>query len=194
LQPYDLEPGRYNLLIARLEPENNIETILDAHLPDHIRTPVMVIGNTATQYGRYLTAKYEDEKRIRFLGSIYDKTSLDSIRHFARLYFHGHSVGGTNPSLLEAMACGCPIMAHDNRFNRGVLLDAAVFFSNAAGLSQSIADSEAGRDNGFFSGATVQNITRIRTVFSEEHIFSAIMQQLSQWVQDRRNGVKAVPR
>ena len=54
---------------------------------------------------------------------------MDSLRHFSKAYFHGHSVGGTNPSLLEAMSCGCFILAHDNAFNRGVLGGEAIYFS-----------------------------------------------------------------
>ena len=68
-------------------------------------------------------------RKIIFAGSIYDQTELNSLRYFSSYYFHGHSSGGTNPSLLEAMACGCNIIAHDNAFNKYVLGSEADYFS-----------------------------------------------------------------
>jgi glycosyltransferase involved in cell wall biosynthesis len=59
---------------------------------------------------------------------------LNNLRYYSRFYFHGHSVGGTNPSLLEAMACGCMILAHDNNFNKAVLGDEAFYFSDSQEL------------------------------------------------------------
>lgn len=181
LQPYHLEAGRYNLLIARLEPENNIETIIDAHISDAIQTPLVIIGNIHTQYGSYLVSRYAAYNgKIRFAGSIYDKVSLDSIRHYACIYFHGHSVGGTNPSLLEAMACGCHIMAHDNIFNRGVLEDAAWYFKDSATLRDLIIAYD-GDIPDFFAKAARHNTDRIRQVFSEDHIFAGLTKQLNTW-------------
>jgi glycosyltransferase involved in cell wall biosynthesis len=69
------------------------------------------------------------------MGAIYNMNHLDNLRHFSQLYFHGHSVGGTNPSLLEAMACQTQIIAHNNEFNRGILGDDAFYFNNSAELS-----------------------------------------------------------
>jgi glycosyltransferase involved in cell wall biosynthesis len=129
---YDLRAGEYYLCIARLEPENNIEPMLDGYLSSKgPARPFVVVGNYQSRYGKYLSGKYNDG-RVRFLGPIYDKKLLDSLRHYARIYFHGHSVGGTNPSLLEAMGSGCLIAAHRNRFNQSVLQGNALYFSDAA--------------------------------------------------------------
>lgn len=121
LAGYGLVPGGYGMLVARLEPENNIEMILDGWCLSASAKPFLVIGNAATPYGAKLRQKYRDAAHIRFIGGIYDKSLLDALRQHAWVYCHGHSVGGTNPSLLEAMACGATIFAHDNPFNRSVL-------------------------------------------------------------------------
>jgi len=127
---YDVSNQDYYLLIARLEPENNIEMILDGYLSSKFKTRFLVVGNTETSYGKYLLDKY-DKSDILFLGSIFNKEHLDSLRKFAKVYFHGHSVGGTNPALLEAMAAKAFIFAHNNVFNRDVLEDNAFYFKNS---------------------------------------------------------------
>ncbi len=137
LEEYALKPQEYLLLIARLEPENNIELILDSYIMSGSKFPFLVIGNCTTKYGRFLQKKYTST-RIRFIGSIYNMPQLDSLRKYALGYFHGHSVGGTNPSLLEAMASQAFIIAHDNKFNKSVLQHNALYFSNVEELSSVI--------------------------------------------------------
>lgn len=131
LNHYNVEPGFYNVLIARMEPENHIEEIIEGHVNSTADDPLLVIGGTKNRYGRKLVRKYRSSKKVQFLEGIYDKSILDQLRFHAKLYFHGHSVGGTNPSLLEAMACSCVIVAHDNPFNRSVLKNHAWYFTNA---------------------------------------------------------------
>lgn len=131
LAEYGVDSGNYFLVIARLEPENNIETILEGYRAARSTKAILVIGNCHTRYGRYLQRRFQDNTNIRFLGSIYQKPQLDSLRCFSSIYFHGHSVGGTNPSLLEAMASGALIAAHDNPFNRSVIGENAYYFSDA---------------------------------------------------------------
>ena len=123
LKEFGLQPEEYYILIARLEPENNIVMAIEGYLhsKENGRRPLIVVGKTNTPHGKELVEKYGNEKNVRFVGGIYDFKKLDSVRHFSKAYFHGHSVGGTNPSLLEAMAAGCFIFAHDNIFNRAVL-------------------------------------------------------------------------
>ena len=129
LSSRSLSRFNYLMLVARLEPENNIQTILDGYQRSESHIPFLVVGNHKTSYGEYLKEKYAAGS-IQFVGGIYDKKELDSLRHFAMGYFHGHSVGGTNPSLLEAMACQCFIIAHDNMFNRKVLFESALYFDH----------------------------------------------------------------
>lgn len=134
LEAYNLEPEAYHLLIARLERENNIELILDGALRSESSHPFLVVGNHETAYGNFLKNKYKDS-RIRFVQGIYEKDKLNSLRHNARLYFHGHSVGGTNPSLLEAMASKVFIVAHNNKFNREVLGEDAAYFNDPSDVA-----------------------------------------------------------
>lgn len=131
LETYNVESYRYNLLIARLEPENNIETILDGVTNANNQVPFLVIGKHDTnRFGVYLKNKFKNNKNIRFIGGIYNIEHLNNLRHYSNLYFHGHSVGGTNPSLLEAMASKALIVANDNEFNRTILKNNAFYFSN----------------------------------------------------------------
>ena len=130
LDTYGLKRYQYNILIARLEPENSIEIILDGMVSSKIPTTFLVIGNHQTKYGNFLKTKYIQYSKIVFLGGIYDIKILNNLRYYSNLYFHGHSVGGTNPSLLEAMGSGALICAHDNIFNKAILNDDAFYFKS----------------------------------------------------------------
>lgn len=128
---YQVEKYNFNMILARLEPENNIETILDGIVLSHDETPMLVIGNHNTKFGNYLKQKFRSHTNIRFIGAVYNLEHLDNLRYYSNLYFHGHSVGGTNPSLLEAMASKALIIAHDNDFNKAILKENAYYFSNS---------------------------------------------------------------
>lgn len=136
LAAYQLTAYGYNMLIARLEPENNVDTILQGVSQAAQKLPFLVVGKHATQYGEYLKTKYAAFSHIRFVGGIYDINVLNNLRFYSNLYFHGHSVGGTNPSLLEAMASQALICANQNEFNSTILEKDALYFSNADQVSQ----------------------------------------------------------
>lgn len=131
IKEFDVEANGYNMLIARLEPENNIETILEGVQRSNSSLPFLVVGKYDNKFGIYLKEKFKNSKNIRFLGGIYDLEKLNNLRYYSNLYFHGHSVGGTNPSLLEAMASNCLIIANDNVFNKSILKDNAFYFKDA---------------------------------------------------------------
>jgi len=131
ISQYEVEKHQFNMILARLEPENNIETILDGVVLSGDTTPMLVIGNHNTKFGNYLKDKFKANPNIRFMGAIYNLEHLDNLRYFSNLYFHGHSVGGTNPSLLEAMASGALIIANKNEFNEAILKENAYYFSDA---------------------------------------------------------------
>jgi len=145
LNKFNLNSNKFNLLIARLEPENNIEIILDGAVLSNTEIPFLVIGNHKTKYGYYLKRKYHLYDNIQFHGGIYDINILNNLRYFSNLYFHGHSVGGTNPSLLEAMASNSLICAHDNVFNKSILGSDTFYFKTkeeVATLIQSTAKTD----------------------------------------------------
>jgi glycosyltransferase involved in cell wall biosynthesis len=125
----------YNLVIARMEPENNIETIILGHQQSSTAIPLVIIGSDTNAFGKYLKAKYSGDK-VQFWGPVYDLSILNSLRFFSNLYFHGHSVGGTNPSLLEAMASFCLIVANDNVFNKAILEQDAFYFTSAKEIQE----------------------------------------------------------
>jgi len=138
LSRYDVEKCAYGILVARMEAENNIDMILDGFTASKETGKLLVVGNLVTAYATRMVEKYGSDQRIVFKGGIYDQNHLNNLRHFARFYFHGHSVGGTNPSLLEAMASGSFIIAHGNEFNKAILGDDALYFKDASGLSEVI--------------------------------------------------------
>ena len=146
LLEYEVRDCNYFLLIARLEPENNIEMILDGYVESDSETTFLVIGNHSTPYGESLKKKYH-QSGIKFLGGIYDQNKINNLRYYSKAYFHGHSVGGTNPSLLEAMACNCFIIAHDNEFNKSVLKENALFFGNAIKVKEYIKNIDEFNDS-----------------------------------------------
>lgn len=145
LEEYKLSKGTYNMVMARFEPENNLEMVLDGVVKSNTNQTILVIGNHQTKYGEYLKNKFKEYSYIQFLGGIYNIDHLNNLRYFSNLYFHGHTVGGTNPSLLEAMASKALIAAHNNDFNRGVLENNAFYFENSdevANLIQSVKKSD----------------------------------------------------
>jgi glycosyltransferase involved in cell wall biosynthesis len=121
----------YFLLMARMEPENNIETILEGFNKSNSDKKFKVLGDTDNRFGKFITHKFNNDDRIEFKGSIFENATIRALQNNSYLYFHGHSVGGTNPSLLEAMASEALIAAHNNPFNKSVLHADAFYFSDA---------------------------------------------------------------
>lgn len=138
LSSYHVSTQEYYLLMARMEPENNIETILDGFYKSSSNKKFLVVGSTTNSFGQKLEKKFKEDKRILFAGAIYDKAVTHTLKYFSHLYFHGHSVGGTNPSLLEAMGSKALIAAHENEFNHAVLQKDAYYFENAKDVEQLI--------------------------------------------------------
>ena len=139
---YLKKEGDYVLTIARLEPENNLELMCDAFINSKSKIPYYIIGNHATSYGEFLKNKYEGTE-IYFLGAIFNKEELDAFRSFSLFYLHGHSVGGTNPALIEAMSSQSFIICHNNEFNKSVLQEGGLYFNNAESLTAILDNKES---------------------------------------------------
>lgn len=182
LQHYNLKREGFHLLIARMEPENNIETIIQGYLQSGDERPLLVIGGTGNAFGSLMKAKYESENRVRFAGAIYDADTINALRYFAHLYYHGHSVGGTNPSLLEAMGCRARIAAHRNPFNSAVLGDDAFYFSNADALADIIRNAGPKEQQIPWLEANVQ---KIRNTFNWPAVVDAYEQLMLDAVNNR---------
>lgn len=124
-------PPEYALSICRIEPENNVAMILEAFARQDA-VPLVFVGNwNASPYGQNLRQAYSAAAHLHLLDPIYDAGKLRTLHDNAALYLHGHSAGGTNPSLVEAMHCHAMILAFDCGFNRATTEDAAEYFQNA---------------------------------------------------------------
>jgi glycosyltransferase involved in cell wall biosynthesis len=166
LDRYGLEAGNYFLLIARMQSDNHIEEIIRGVLASGTKHPLLVIGNTGNPHGKSLRQQYESTQ-IRFPGGIYDLEVLNALRHYSRMYFHGHSAGGTNPSLLEAMAAGALICAHDNPFNRSVLNDDGIYFLQDTDIARHIQEPPGVEQ---VEGIRRNNLRRIETHYRWDRI------------------------
>lgn len=117
------------LSVCRIEPENNIHLILDAFAQSGL--PLRFIGNwQSSHYGRQLLEKYEQFTNIEMMNPVYDVKQLFALRSTCLGYIHGHSAGGTNPSLVEAMHFAKPIFVFDCSFNRFSTENKAFYFSS----------------------------------------------------------------
>jgi len=142
---YPFLGSRYAFKVCRIEPENNIHLILEA-FSEYKNLYVVIIGNWEnSQYGRELKEKYNRFENIFLLDPIYEQNSLNQIRSNCHIYMHGHSAGGTNPSLVEAMYLGLPIMAYGVQYNKETTEGKALYFDDKdglVGLLKSIDDEE----------------------------------------------------
>ncbi len=134
---YEL-PARYAFSVCRIEPENNVHIVIDAFSRQQEIALVMVGNWNNSEYGRELRTRYADMAQLHLLEPIYDLGKLKSLRAGAALYVHGHSAGGTNPSLVEAMHFGKPVLAFDCDFNRATTEEKAIFFKDSASLLNEI--------------------------------------------------------
>ena len=188
LKEYGLEAGGYFIVVARLEPENNLFMAIEGYLASNQygKHPLVVVGKTNTPYGEHLVERYGRDRNIRFVGGIYDFRKLNSIRHYSYAYFHGHSVGGTNPSLLEAMASGCFILAHDNIFNRAVLGENALYYGSTDAVTEML-DGINQMVSAHKKEYTERNLEVIRRDYSWEKLVDE-HEEYFKWMLSQRKG------
>ncbi len=147
LDELGLTPGGYALLVARPDPENSILEIVRAYSKKQRGLPLVVLGRyfpKANPYHKKIMDAAGQE--IRFAGAIYRRPMLQALRFHSRFHIHGHTVGGTNPSLVEALGAGSAVLARNNRFNRWVAGEGALYFSSQAECQREI--SRLIRDDG----------------------------------------------
>ncbi len=135
LKEYGLTKNDYSLGICRIEPENNVHTILEAYDKYQDKRLVFIGNWQKSEYGRNLLEKYKDSHNIKLMSAVYDLKKLYALRNNCSLYLHGHSAGGTNPSLVEAMFFAKPIIAFDCVYNRESTENKAIYFNSASDLS-----------------------------------------------------------
>jgi glycosyltransferase involved in cell wall biosynthesis len=158
-----------------MEPENNIEMVLDGFSTSNSDKKMIVVGNATNHFGIYLQNKFRNDARVIFVGALYDKDKLHSLKAFSSLYFHGHSAGGTNPSLLEAMASGALIAANNNEFNVSLLQKDAYYFLDSKEVRKLVEEVSHGvKENTMIEN----NIWKIREQFS----WSKIIDQYADFI------------
>ena len=141
----DLAAGGFHLVVARFEPENHVLEIVRGYRASAAARPLVVVGSApyADDYTARITAAAAGDGRIRLVGGVWDQRLLDQLYAGALTYLHGHSVGGTNPSLLRAMGAGTATLGWDVSFNREVLGASGRFFDSAAALVPLLEAAEA---------------------------------------------------
>ena len=164
-----LEPGRYFTSIARIEPENSILELVKAFGRVKTDAKCVILGRFDDDNPYHQEVKAAASDGVVFPGAIYDGAVVSALRCHSRAYLHGHQVGGTNPSLVEALGAGNAVLAHDNRFNRWTAGEEQFFFSgeeDAAREMQRILDD---------GGAVVQAQSAARIRHAEQFTWDKIL-------------------
>ena len=131
---------KYAFKVCRIEPENNLDIILEA-FSFYNSLPIVIVGNWSNSpYGLGLRQRYQKYQNIYMLDPIYNQKNIDSLRSNCFIYIHGHSAGGTNPSLVEAMFLGLPVIAFGASYNRETTHNQSIYFENKQELISIIED------------------------------------------------------
>lgn len=151
----NLSRGGYHLVVARFEPENHVREIVEGYRQSAATLPLVVVGSAP--YSDDYTASIHDaaDDRVRFLGGVWDQDQLNQLYAHAVTYLHGHSVGGTNPSLLRAMGTGTFTIAFDVNFNREVVGEHAAYFRTPADVAAEIVAAENDRGEAAHRGELI---------------------------------------
>jgi glycosyltransferase involved in cell wall biosynthesis len=143
-----LETRCFHLVVARFEPENHVLEIVRGYVASSAVHPLIVVGGAAygADYSELVRKAADDDPRVRFLGGLFDQDLLDQLYGNATSYLHGHSVGGTNPSLLRALGAGATSIAFDVSFNREVAGEDGEYFTTPEDLGPLLHLSESDHD------------------------------------------------
>jgi glycosyltransferase involved in cell wall biosynthesis len=181
LREFGLVPRRYALIIGRAEPENSILEMVRAFSAKPRGMTLAVLGqyqDPSNDYQRSVLSAAGVE--VRFLGAIYEKTLVQALRFHAALYLHGHQVGGTNPSLVEALGAGNAVLAHDNPFNRWVAGPSARYFSNEVELGDEL-DLLCAASPTILKSLGAESRKRHAEAFTWDRVLSQYEELLNRW-------------
>ncbi len=175
LQRHHFPTDNFHLHIGRIQPDNHVFEILDAAV--NSGETLVTVGDYTTRYGRKLKATFP-EPNIIYAGTIYDKTILNALRTRATFYLHGHSVGGTNPALLEAMGAGAMVLAHENPFNASVLGGLGALWKDEEALARLLTTTSVSCRSG--QSKHVPSISRahFKAHFNWEHVAEKLSTRL----------------
>ena len=167
-----LSPKSYYLVVGRFVPENNYETMIREFMKSRSKRGFALITNVSDKFLEELKEKthFDQDPRIKFVGTVYDKELLMKIRENAYGYFHGHEVGGTNPSLLEALGSTDLNLLLDVGFNREVAEDAALYWNKQPGNLASLIDQADNMNAGEITELGEKSSQRVVEAYSWQHI------------------------
>jgi glycosyltransferase involved in cell wall biosynthesis len=171
---------RFATLIARPEPENSIVEIVRAWSSSARRVTLVVLGryDSSDTYHRSVQAAAGPE--VRFVGALYERDVVAQLRAHSLVYLHGHRVGGTNPSLVEALGAGNPVIAHDNRFNRWVAGPGAGYFADLDTLQGLLAQVLA--DTARLAAMAAASRARHTEAFTQQRVLAQHEALLRRWL------------
>ncbi|WP_336921881.1 DUF1972 domain-containing protein [Aquipuribacter sp. SD81] len=184
LAGYDLRPDGYHLVVARMEPENHVHLSVQGYVRSRAELPLVVVGGAPYDngYGADVRAAAGGDPRVRFLGPVWDQDALDQLYAHSRTYLHGHSVGGTNPSLLRAAGAAAPVTAFDVAFNREVVAEEGRYFSTADHVAEALHEAE---DD---PSATAGRGRRARELVLRRYCWDAVTEDYEQLLEATRAG------
>lgn len=174
MKVHKLAPKDYYLVVGRFVPENNYELMIREFMKSTSRHDFVLITNVSERFLKELKMKtgFEQDPRIKFVGTVYKQKLLKKIRENAYGYFHGHEVGGTNPSLLEALASTSLNLLLNVGFNREVAEDAALYWEKCEGSLASLIEQADEMSMEERTALGIRAKRRIRDFYSWEHIVS----------------------
>jgi glycosyltransferase involved in cell wall biosynthesis len=180
----DLAAGRYHLIVARFEPENHVLEIVEGYRRSRAELPLVVVGSApyADEYTQQIRSAAAGGQ-VRLLGGVWDQDQLDQLYAHALTYLHGHSVGGTNPSLLRAAGVGTYTIAYDVGFNREVLGDTGAYFSSSDDVAEELVRAESDPARVAREGVRLQALIRRYDWDDVAEAYEALCRQLAS--QDR---------
>ncbi|TWP33490.1 glycosyltransferase family 1 protein [Leekyejoonella antrihumi] len=184
LEELGCEPRAYHLVVARFEPENHVDLAIEGYLRSSATHPLVVVGSTPypAEYDTRVRELAARSDRVRLIGGVWDQDLLDVLYANSLTYVHGHSVGGTNPSLLRAMGAAAPVVAYDVSFNRDVLGPAGLLFRDADGLAAHLVAAEANSEEFAARGQVLQQRA------ASEYTWDAVAEQYEQLSLKLANG------
>lgn len=179
VEPTDAHRSRFPFLneayavkVCRIEPENNVHVVLES-FEKQAQMPLVLVGNwKASEYGRRLFDRYSKSNMLTLSDPIYEPDAINCIRSNAALYVHGHSAGGTNPSLVEAMSLGLPVLAFDVEYNRATTESGAAYFDSVESLSELLRSMDAEQ--------LAENRNKMGEIASRRYKWSVIAEQYRQ--------------
>ena len=180
LAPFGVVANEYSIIIARPEPENSILEMVAAFSTKKRNHKLVVLGKFESNNAYHQQVLAAASKEVIFVGAIYDVPTVSALRFYCRCYFHGHTVGGTNPSLIEALGAGNAVLAHNNKFNRWVAKQGAVYFNDEADCALLL--EQLLEDDAKLASMRLASLQRFKNHFTWPQVLADYAHLLETWL------------